>query len=411
MAEYSSSNGGKPNFVQLYASVGLMLDMERNVQLYHSWRVAAVAYHLARRLASFEAPFVFIAGLLADCGAIRFRRHIVHELTDAPAVLGQKSQIHLFFHPLAGYEALRRLPGLREVAFLVRHHHEAVNGSGYPGGLKGEEIDMGAQILRLADQVDLTIRADLCETLDDVMLNLHPLVDEDYSESLVKSLEDLLRSDLPFGNLLQPEKITEEVEVICRELDGLDLVGGVHDWGKTLAGLGEMIDSRNDLYSKGHSTRTAEMVMRIADEMKLSDEDRTLAVWGAYLQNMGEVALRRSLLGKSDRLEDSEVQLIRYHPVVGSDLLGRVRNMSDVATVVRYHHENWDGSGYPEGLKGDAIPRPARIVRVADALDAMTSDRPYQRRKEWKQALKEIRRYAGSHFDPKVVEAVLDLLG
>ena len=408
--EQDVENRQETNPIELLTSVGLMLDIDQKVQLYHSWRVAVIAYRLAERLASYDAPFVFMAGMLLDCGAIRFKRHIVHELIDHPSVLGQKSQIHLFFHPIAGYEAARCLPGLSRVARLILHHHECYNGNGYPDGLKGEAIDLGAQILRLADQLDLIIRSDQPEHEADVIQSLKPFEGEDFSPPLLGALGDLMEKSLSFGRLLHWEKIVFEVERICDALRGIQFFSTETDWEGAVSGIGELIDCRNDRYSRGHSARMAELADKIADLLNITGADRRVVKWTAYLQNMGEVSLRRAILAKEGRLDETERQLVRHHPIISHDLLSRVRGFSDVARSVRSHHENWDGSGYPEGLVTKEIPIASRIIRVIDAFDAMTMERPYHRRKDWKQAIKEIKRYSGRHFDPEVAEVTVEVL-
>jgi HD-GYP domain-containing protein (c-di-GMP phosphodiesterase class II) len=397
----------KASSIELIATVGLMLDLDRNVQLYHAWRVATLGYHLAQRLATFEAPLVFMAGMLADCGAVRFKRHIVHELLDQSAVVGQKASIHLFFHPIVGYEVVRRIPGMRRVAQLVRQHHECYNGTGYPDGLAGRDIDVGVQILRLADQFDLTLRADQPASLKEMRASLAPMANEDYSKALLTVLEEILEGELGFGRLLQDDKVIGEVENICTSLSGLKMFETAGDWERALEAIGELIDTRNDLYTSGMSGRVATLSTRVAARLGFSESEQRLTRWASYLQNMGEVSLRRDVLSKSQRLEDSERKLIRYHPILSHNLISRVTGLAAVSRIVRHHHENYDGSGYPEGLAMEEIPMPARILRAADSYFAMTSNRPYQRKRDFRQAFKELRRQRGKQFDPNVVDAML----
>lgn len=399
----------KASAIELVATLGLMLDQERDTQLYHSWRVAVLGYRMAQRLTPFEAPLVFMAGMLADCGAVRFRRHIVHELMDHYAVLGQKTHTNLFFHPVVGYEIVRRIPGMRRVALLVLQHHECINGTGYPRGLssEGEGLELGSQILRLADQVDLTLRADQPGSLKEMMASLSPMADEDYPASLLAVMEEVLDGEVGFGRISQDDKVIQEVESICTALSGIQMFNGAGEWERALEAIGEMIDARNDLYTRGMSGRVARLAHGVALRLRLSEREQRLTRWASYLQNMGEVSLRRDVLGKSQRLEGTERKLIRTHPILSHNLISRVTGLSELARIVRHHHENFDGSGYPEGLALDEIPLPSRILRVADSYFAMTSSRPYQRRREFRQALKELRRQRGKQFDPDVVDATL----
>lgn len=401
----SVNNVVEVNPINFFATVALMLDMEKNKQLYHSWRVALVSYYLAKRLSPFEVSQIFLAALLADCGGIRCKRHIVFELLDSPATLGQKSQTDLFFHPVIGSEVIKPIPGMRKVARLILQHHECFNGSGYPASLKGESIELGAQIIRLADQVDLILRADQPDGAEEILQSLATFAGEDFSKPLLKTLSDALQDELGFGKMIQPEKITSEIDSICMELSKTNLFNSNEEWERALEAIGDLIDNRNDLFSRGHSHRVAILSGKIAVQMGLNKEEQKLTRWAAYLQNMGEVGLRRQLLSKAGKLDENERQLIKFHPIQGYNLLSRVTGFTDLAKFIRHHHENWDGSGYPEGLVATEIPIQSRILHLADSFDAMTRDRAYQRKREWKNALKELYKKSGKQYDPQVVEA------
>jgi putative nucleotidyltransferase with HDIG domain len=127
----------------------------------------------------------------------------------------------------------------------------------------------------------------------------------------------------------------------------------------------------------------------------------------AVLHDIGKIGIRDNILFKQGGLTDEELGLMRSHPAIGADILSHIEQMKEVGRILRAHHEKWDGSGYPEGLKGDRIPLAARIISVADALDAITTDRPYRKAADLASALAEIKRHAGSDFDPAVVDAFL----
>jgi HD-GYP domain-containing protein (c-di-GMP phosphodiesterase class II) len=126
----------------------------------------------------------------------------------------------------------------------------------------------------------------------------------------------------------------------------------------------------------------------------------------AELHDVGKMAVPDEILNKPGPLDRVEMGFIRQHTIVGERILAAAPSLSPVARIVRASHERWDGSGYPDGLKGEAIPLAARIVAACDAYYAMTSDRPYQAAVPRVDALAELRRCAGTHFDPAVVEAV-----
>jgi HD-GYP domain-containing protein (c-di-GMP phosphodiesterase class II) len=134
--------------------------------------------------------------------------------------------------------------------------------------------------------------------------------------------------------------------------------------------------------------------------------------WGARLHDVGKVVLPNALTAKPGSLEEDEWRLVRWHPLAGERMiLHAVPSERELAALVRFSHERWDGFGYPDGLTGEAIPLGARIVFACDAFGAMTSERPYRRVRSSRAALGELRRCAGTQFDPGVVEALGEAIG
>jgi HD-GYP domain-containing protein (c-di-GMP phosphodiesterase class II) len=130
---------------------------------------------------------------------------------------------------------------------------------------------------------------------------------------------------------------------------------------------------------------------------------------GALLHDVGKIGIQDAILLKPGALTDEEWAVMRRHPLIGAEILQRLTHLEGAREIVVAHQERWDGSGYPAGLKGTAIPLCARIFAVADAFDAMTSDRPYRKKMTYADARKEIERCAGTQFDPEVVEAFLGI--
>lgn len=159
-----------------------------------------------------------------------------------------------------------------------------------------------------------------------------------------------------------------------------------------------------------HSLRVARWGLACAGEMGLSRKDRVLVYLGGLFHDLGKVAVGREVLLKPGPLTADEWERIKEHPVQGAGVLASAGWPPEVVRAVRHHHEDYCGSGYPDGLRGEEIPLFARILRVADAYDAMTSKRPYKKPYSHRRAVFELVNGAGREFDPEVVKAFLEVL-
>jgi HD-GYP domain-containing protein (c-di-GMP phosphodiesterase class II) len=168
--------------------------------------------------------------------------------------------------------------------------------------------------------------------------------------------------------------------------------------------LAEALDAR-DSYTAGHSRRVSEYACTIATTMGLREEEVETIRIGALLHDLGKIGISDLVLQKPGRLTPEEEQVIRRHPMIGRRILENVHGFEPYLPIIELHHENWDGTGYPNGLRGEATPLHARIVKVADAYDAMTSDRPYRRGMRYAEAIAILRKVSGSETDSSVVEA------
>jgi putative nucleotidyltransferase with HDIG domain len=174
----------------------------------------------------------------------------------------------------------------------------------------------------------------------------------------------------------------------------------------TIRALAAAVDAR-DTYTGGHSSQVAIYAVAIATQLGLSGADIQVAKLSGYLHDLGKIGVPDDVLRKPGKLNDSELAMIRRHSLIGFHILEPVNLDDRIKTAVKHAHERWDGSGYPDGLVGDEIPIHARILAVADAYEAMTTTRPYRNSLTPEFARSEIRRQAGSQFDPRVVEAFM----
>src|SRR5205085_3177442 len=157
-----------------------------------------------------------------------------------------------------------------------------------------------------------------------------------------------------------------------------------------------------------HSREVAELSAAVARRLGLPDDEVLRVHLGGWLHDVGKVAVGDGILCKRGPLTDAEWESMRTHPAVGEELVRHLPELALAAKAVRHHHERFDGAGYPDRLAGEDIPLEARIVATVDAYSAMTSDRPYKKARSHNSAVQELRGCAGTHFDPLVVEALLE---
>jgi putative nucleotidyltransferase with HDIG domain len=178
---------------------------------------------------------------------------------------------------------------------------------------------------------------------------------------------------------------------------------------RAAASLAKAVDAR-DAYTGSHSERVGELAARIARRLGGDESQVELTRLAASLHDLGKLAIPEEILRKPGALNESERLVLQRHPQIGFRMLESL-GVEPIAEWVLHHHERWDGDGYPDRLRGEEIPLGARIIFVADAYDAMTSERVYRKPLSPREALEELERCAGSQFDPQIVEAFSEELG
>jgi len=178
----------------------------------------------------------------------------------------------------------------------------------------------------------------------------------------------------------------------------------------TLGALSSAVDAK-DPYTHGHSRRVAEYAVQAARDMDFGSKFMTMLKIAGQLHDFGKIGVREHILSKQGRLNESEKEAMNEHPEIGAQILGKFKSFTDIVPGIRHHHEHFDGTGYPTGLRGEDIPMVGRIIAVADAYDAMTTNRPYRIKLDHRDALVELRKNAGNQFDPKVVDAFIRAVG
>jgi response regulator RpfG family c-di-GMP phosphodiesterase/signal transduction histidine kinase len=211
--------------------------------------------------------------------------------------------------------------------------------------------------------------------------------------------------------LLRIRRVESELAMVNRNLKmrTSDLVDQQRSlFLSTVKSLVSAIDAKDE-YTRHHSTRVTDFTLKMASKMSFSEKEMGDLELASLLHDVGKIAVPETILNKPGRLTDQEFALIKEHPSRGESILRPVIELKEISRVVRAHHEHYDGTGYPDGLKGREIPLGARIMAVADAYDSITSERPYRKAASHRFAVKEIIRCSGTQFDPEVVEHFLEV--
>ncbi len=172
----------------------------------------------------------------------------------------------------------------------------------------------------------------------------------------------------------------------------------------TVRALTNAVEKR-DAYTGKHAERVTAYGLEIARQMKLPITDTPGIGFGFLLHDVGKLAIPDAILYKPEALNDSERTLMAQHPVIGAELVAQIGFLREAVEIIRSHHERWDGTGYPDRLRGEAIPLAARVFAVADVLDALTTVRPYRPASSFADARRMIVAESGTHFDPQVIDA------
>jgi putative nucleotidyltransferase with HDIG domain len=212
---------------------------------------------------------------------------------------------------------------------------------------------------------------------------------------------------------IEPES-NDEISVLTESFNQMvtKLKGAREDllstYDETLMGWSKALELR-DKETHGHTDRVTRMTLALAQSFDMSEEELSNVRRGAILHDIGKMGVPDAILHKTDRLTQEEMEIIKKHPVMASEMIKGIDFLTPAIDIPYYHHERWDGSGYPEGLKGEEIPLPARIFSVIDYWDALRSERPYKDQLSIQESANLLKENSGTYFDPMVVERFFEL--
>ncbi|GAB6169476.1 diguanylate cyclase [Clostridium carnis] len=220
---------------------------------------------------------------------------------------------------------------------------------------------------------------------------------------LIKSADDALYR-AKFFNKNRVETYTSILDEMKKDIEekDIELVTSI----KTLIS----VINAKDRYTYAHCERLVFFSRLLADKLNLKEEDKNILVYGAYMHDIGKINTDKEILIKKMPLTKEEWEILKQHPQDGVDIISPVKSLENIAPLILHHHEKYDGTGYPSGLKGEEIPYLARVLTVVDSFDAMTSNRPYNKRKTYDEGIKELIRCSGTQFDSKIVKVFIELI-
>jgi putative nucleotidyltransferase with HDIG domain len=293
------------------------------------------------------------------------------------------------------------MPGSSGLTLLeyARQHHRVVPVVMVTGvsdiSVALEAIRMGAYDYLLKPFQREQLLAVVARALEKHRLEQENLAYKNELETLVKA-----RTEMLAGTMADLKRALADRERAMAELE--------RSYDITLEALGNALDLK-DAETEGHSKRVTAFTMAIAHAMGLPDERRKVIGRGAFLHDIGKMAIPDAILRKPGRLTAEEQAVMREHCLLGYQMLRRIPFLHEPADIVYSHQEHFDGTGYPRGLRGEQIHLGARVFAVADAFDAITSDRPYRAAQSMSSARREIEKNSGTQFDPNVVNIFLSI--
>lgn len=312
------------------------------------------------------------------------------------------------------------VPNLRLLRRVLSEEHdifEAASGQEGVSLLEKEEISLiitdqrmpsmtGVQLL----EQSLKIRPDAIKILLTGYTDVQALIDAINAGHVYKYIPKPWDADelkLTVRRALEAFELKERNDNLVIELSGAlteleNLSVG------TIRALADALDAKCD-YTAGHSLRVSRIAVLIGRQMGLPEDTLRDIELGGILHDIGKIGVPESILWKPDKLTAEERSIMSRHPVKSAEIIGDLKGLVRAREYVKHHHEFFDGSGYPDGLVGDNIPIGARIILVSDAYDAMTTDRPYRKAIGHVRAIEELRKLAGTQFDPVVVSNLLSL--
>ncbi len=390
---------------ELINIITYITDIEEDKKIYHSWRVAILSAKIADDESTpKKLKDIFYAGMLHDIGGVGFPYHIIHYLQRND----KTSRNILLSHPIIGAQLVSGMPQMADAAKLILDHHEWINGQGYPRAKSGNSIAVGAQLIRIADTIDILLQSGTRYTLKGLRDRMSANVGKEYAKPLFDSSFDILKQNRFFSKICRRSNVPEIFKDMQNKIGPIHIPQKIDAIGTTLEVVSQIIDMKHP-YSSGHSLRVSRYAIAIALALNLSHDEITCIKWAGLIHDIGKLRVSRRILSKRSSLTSGEYKKVKEHAHFTGEITSMIPSLKVIVPIASGHHEYFDGSGYPVGLKNGQIPLGARILCICDAFDAMTSNRPYRNPLTPEAACREITRFSGKQFDPDIAKLALPL--
>ncbi|MCP4155643.1 MAG: HD domain-containing protein [bacterium] len=354
---------------------------------------------------------LYYAGLLHDVGKISVDSRL---LAKKSSLSDEEFEI-IKMHTIHGSRIIATLPGMSDMALWVRWHHEWWNGTGYPDGLKEHDIPLEVQILGVVDCFDSiqTPRLDR-DRLPQEMA--YKIIEEQRGTHFNPEILDFVLEMVKEKTLIPGQSSGKFLELKEKYIDkpfsefsdGYWQGTGIAELYPILRLFARVIDAKHK-YTRGHSTRVSILARHLARKLKLpADEIITVEVAG-LLHDAGKISVPVEILDKPSSPSNEEWEIIKGHPKKSLDILSTIHALKDIAEISAAHHERYDGSGYPNHIKGWKIHRLSQIIAIADTYDAITSNRSYRKGRPPEVAYKIIEKELGTQFNPEIGKVLLQI--
>ncbi|OPX21375.1 MAG: hypothetical protein B1H03_06715 [Planctomycetales bacterium 4484_113] len=354
-------------FGELVAAISRVVNLVEYKDTNHSQRVAVMSLRLARAAgvdSADDLTQVYSAGLLHDIGEVGIPDTLLYK----KGRLSEKEYQLLSTHTRIGQQIVEQVPLLKDAASIILWHHERWDGRGYPEGLVAEETPLLAQVVSLCDALDSIRRGGLFSSPSEWRKELESFAGIQFNPYLVPHAVAAVEQG-HFGDL----ELTEEERGLITAVDKEE---EVYDQFKEnyipmLVNFLTTLMEAKHKESAAHSRRVGRLARKLGERMGLSAlELDTLEIAG-YLHDSGKMGIPNSILGKREPLDEWEVEIAKKHPEYSASIISPLSGFGTVAEAVLHHHENYDGTGYPDGLAGEEIPLLSRILMLADTADAL----------------------------------------